>query len=466
MKNVDEGEQSVNKNLDKTMVGIADLKSNQKGSMLGSMLFGGLLYSLVFIAVGALILITLARKLWNSLVEQYYPDPTPEDEQTHLVVFGIEIPFVQEIMDFGKFIWNLLTVGIPDAWDTLTLWYYQIKNFLFGRKGYFKDMVAIRHTARRIVDAFILGLKKKAFGWLWDILCTVVSFIPGVGPFVVFLMRLVPAIITFIENQINAAWAKKQQEVDEAEARHKQMIENTPQTMDEKLKNVSSSVKLPIDYRWMPGLVAKAKPNYGFVKAEEGQLARDKNADEKEKRKMFRVNENIDNMYFHQKSGGQISPVYIKSLKPKRDGSSIEEAFYQVEQAYLRNDSFNYFKEHQKGITLQINALNEYMKELQARIKERDTKLSSKYVFLHTKKKWNPAFAVTVEMLRSKLNPQPFGDMFSEPKEQFGEIQTHPKQFGVAPFEWLMNGIPVHIDPLQYEWWRAWAQMKLWNDLY
>ena len=191
------------------------------------MLFGGLLYGLVFVAVGALLLITAARMLWQHLIDKYYPDDETYDGET-LTVFGIPIPYWDKIKSAGVFVWNIITIAIPNAWDTLMMYFHSMWNSLFGRRGYWKDWTEVRHTWRRLKDAWLVGQYKKIGGWAWNLIVPLLGMIPGVGTIAMIVLHLLPDIAVFIYNKINGAYNDKLHEIDLEDARRKAALAMTP----------------------------------------------------------------------------------------------------------------------------------------------------------------------------------------------------------------------------------------------
>ena len=214
MDKIGKDENETQRVLHKTKGGINDLKK-QGGKSLFGMLFGGI-GGILVTTLGALILISLARIGLAKWKEAYMPRTDPNAEQTK--IFGITIPNWEQIKAIGVGIWNFFNVGLVNWYDRLKLFFGNIHKSLFGKKGAFKNMIQTRNTLRKIVGAFIMGLVKKVSGWLVSIILTVLSIIaPGASAVVIFLIKLIPAVITFIGTQIMLAWSNKKANAEEAE---------------------------------------------------------------------------------------------------------------------------------------------------------------------------------------------------------------------------------------------------------
>jgi hypothetical protein len=199
--------------LDKTKKGIKSLKK-PKGNGLFGMLFGGIGGILVTV-LGALILISLARIGLQKWKDAYMPRTDPNAQQT--TIFGIPIPNWDQIKAIGIGIWNFFNVGLLNWYDRLKLFFGNIHKSLFGKKGAFKNMIQTKNTLRKIVGAFIIGVTKKVWGWIVNILLWVLNLIaPGAPAIIVFLIKLIPAIMTFIETQVMLAWSNSKADSEEA----------------------------------------------------------------------------------------------------------------------------------------------------------------------------------------------------------------------------------------------------------
>ena len=170
------------------------------------MIFGGL-GKLLVIALGAVILIALARVAWRKWKKAYMPKP----DGSKMTIFGISIPNWDGIKAFAIGLKNFFTVGLPNWYDRLKLFFQGIHNTLFGKKGAFKNMAQTKNTLRKIVGALIIGWAKKTFGGLLvKALIWVLNIaFPGAGSIVNFIVELIPAIITFISTQLMIMWSNK-----------------------------------------------------------------------------------------------------------------------------------------------------------------------------------------------------------------------------------------------------------------
>lgn len=134
MKKIDVSEKNIHSDLVKTENGIKELKKKRKSNGFLGMVLGGF-QKLVFITLGGLVLITLARVALKKWTDAYMPKP----DGSQLTIFGIPIPGWSTIKAIGIGIWNWITVGLPNWWDRLKLFVGKIKNALFGRNGAFRN---------------------------------------------------------------------------------------------------------------------------------------------------------------------------------------------------------------------------------------------------------------------------------------------------------------------------------------
>lgn len=152
MKKIDKAEEEISSSLGKTkwQIRMMKLKSKAKG-ILGMMLGG--IASFAFIAIGALILITLARMALQKWKDTYMPKP----DGSKLTIFGISIPGWDTIKALGIGIKNFITVGLPNHFNRLQKFFGKMKKSLFGKGGILEDMAATKNALRRIIAAWIIG---------------------------------------------------------------------------------------------------------------------------------------------------------------------------------------------------------------------------------------------------------------------------------------------------------------------
>lgn len=170
------------------------------------MIFGGI-GKLLVISLGAVILIALARIGWRKWKKAYMPKP----DGSKMTIFGISIPNWDGIKAFAIGVKNFFTVGLANWYDRLKLFFHNIHDTLFGKKGAFKNMAQTKNTLRKIIGALIIGWTKKAFGGLLvKALLWVLSIaFPPAGAIVNFIVKLIPEIITFISTQLMIMWSNK-----------------------------------------------------------------------------------------------------------------------------------------------------------------------------------------------------------------------------------------------------------------
>lgn len=106
--------------------------------------------------------------------------------------------------------YNWLVYGLPNWWDRLSVFFGNIRKYLFGKKGIIKNGPAWRSTLYRIIGALIIGVAKKAYGAFFAIVSSLVALIPGWGTAVAFALKFVPLLITMWLNMLNSLYGKVQ----------------------------------------------------------------------------------------------------------------------------------------------------------------------------------------------------------------------------------------------------------------
>ena len=227
MKGVDDDEETMSKDLNKTEKNISDLKEKARsggGGFLSILL--NPVKAIATIALGALILIALFRIGWKKWKSAYMP----QSDGSKMTILGFEIPNWAGIKAFAVGIKNFFKSGIGNWIDRLKLFFRGIWNKLFGKKGIFKDWASVKHTIRRIVLAYGIGVMKKVASLIVSAVCTVVNFIaPGAGTVALFIIKLIPAIVTMIATEVMLLWSKhkKNQELQYAQSKSGQMANTT-----------------------------------------------------------------------------------------------------------------------------------------------------------------------------------------------------------------------------------------------
>lgn len=101
--------------MDKTKDGIHKLKKKARGSWLAKIIFGGGPAGLLFVAAGAIILITLARKMLRDWKNKYMPATDPNT----FTILGIPIPGINTLKAIGLGLWNFIIVGVPERYNKI-----------------------------------------------------------------------------------------------------------------------------------------------------------------------------------------------------------------------------------------------------------------------------------------------------------------------------------------------------------
>lgn len=142
----------------------------------------------------------------------------------NMTILGIKIPNWEQIKAFGIGLYNFFRFGLLNYVDRIKYFFNKIYKSLFGKKGAFKNMIETKNTLRKIGLAFLIGLGKKHLGGIIVLILTKVLdiFCPGAGTIAYFLIKLVPALLTFISTQVMLAWSNKtasaEQQAKQAEA--------------------------------------------------------------------------------------------------------------------------------------------------------------------------------------------------------------------------------------------------------
>lgn len=254
-KKSNKDEQTISDDLDETKKGVAKLKKKNSGNWLTKFIFGGFGAGLLFIAAGAIILITLARAAWRSWKNKYMPET---DEKT-FTILGVPIPGVSTLKAIGIGIWNFIVVGLPQRYNKVKGFFKKLYEDLFGKKGCMRNTDMMYLTLKRIFWALITNLYKKPAGILVNILGTALSVIPFVGPIFMFLSKFGPLLYTFIANRIHEMWAHRAEakiaEKESLEARQKRESAKAIRMLKKKLAVAAKGVKPFIPPHEIPGLM-------------------------------------------------------------------------------------------------------------------------------------------------------------------------------------------------------------------
>ena len=115
MQGVDKSELGINKRLTKTENEIKKIKRNKTKNIFTSMLGG--VKSIVFVAIGGLILISLARIALKKWKDKYMP----KTDKSKMTIFGIRVPGLAEI--------KALVIGIKNFFMDLPIYWAKVTTF-------------------------------------------------------------------------------------------------------------------------------------------------------------------------------------------------------------------------------------------------------------------------------------------------------------------------------------------------
>ena len=98
---------------------------------------------------------------------------------------------------------NFFTVGLPSIWMKVKGFFGRVSKLLTGRNSPLGSRRRLMDTLDRIVNAWIIGIAKKAAGAVVDAILAVINiFFPGAGTATKLLITIVPSLLSFILTQI------------------------------------------------------------------------------------------------------------------------------------------------------------------------------------------------------------------------------------------------------------------------
>lgn len=414
MAGISKDEEKINDYFKKTDKGIQklhDQNRKKKGSLL-SMLMNplGFLAKAGIFAVGSLLLITMTRMALSSWKKKYMP----EGGQGKFTLFGVEIPFVNDIKNVCLGIYNSIRVGIPNAFGKISKWFSGVKKLLFGKDGILSSAEEVRNTLRKIATAYIIGLTKKVGGtavlWLINILAPILNIaLPGSGIALKLIVTLCPMIYSFVLNQIQMIW--NNHKADAELAIKKLNIKNTIADIRGKLISVSSGVHDFVPPKLIPGLET---PKQGRM-----TRGRQKSAI------MRRVTTNVVTDVGRTKAiqdvqyDKQIDQINSKSLKDitleqGKDSFANDMMNANVDGRSFTNRDWSERRQmldwHKKNIIdPQFAALDKYIELLNSRQNTRFQNVKGVLYDINTG--WNPGYAVHDYDLMTAIPLTPFGKM-------------------------------------------------------
>lgn len=512
-------EKTISQDLAETEKGIKQLKNKKKGSFLSRLMNGGIT-GLIFKVIGGLILIALARIALKKWKEAYMP---PTDGST-MTIFGFQIPGWDTIKAIGIGIYNFVTVGLMNHYDRLKLFFGNLHNQLFGKKGAIRSMAQVRHILRRIVWAWIIGQTKKAVrglcDWLLDILAVPLNALaPGAGLVLKFLIKLLPEIYSFITTQIMLLWSKNKRDAEEAEssaAEGMQMAVNSGTTtamsmISSQLKGLSSGVK-PFKNQAanIPGLETQKGPKgrgpkkmaimrrfpikyyKSFDKAKKMQNKKFESDMEENKQKdekringgdvlisqiiedTSKINQAVEAF---TASIGRWPDILdkdamskIRKYAPKEYESKSDLALsydWRNKEEFRQNVIHNYTSSisqeiYKRTIVVELNKVSAYMNALGKSQRFKNVKGP----LYDPVKGWNPGYRVYASDLKTVIPFNPLEKIHNKADIPIGEpAKAEADSIGWMPFKWISNGVPVNVHPINWELARANAIWNLYNWL-
>ena len=484
MQKIGDEEQKSQKYLSKTEDGIVKLKK-QKGSLFG-MLFGGM-GALLVPVLGALILITLARIGLKKWKKTYMPDAKDGNNMT---ILGVKIPNWEQIKAFGTGLYNFFRFGLLNYVDRMKSFFNKIYKSLFGKKGAFKNMIETRNTLRKVGLAFLIGLGKKHLGGaiVW-ILTKVLDWVaPGSGTIAHFLIKLVPALLTFISTQLMLAWSNKtasaEQQAKQAESAQ---LAYSRQMIGQMKKNVLSMAYEVKPFKNQSFLIpdlqtGKGSRGGGGGKPIKGAIMRNMHV---RNIKSFKVNKKLQEQQAEEQGDAVSEQQYNrwkKSAKNKNDLVARMKndmiAFQQDVNKYAKeNDRWytaesiiraDYAAAHLKeafktSLIPEIAKLNAYIKQLSSSTRFKNVKGP----LYDPIKGWNPGYRVLSSDLLSVIPLEPFTSISGKRNIPIGQpAPAETDSIGFMPFKWVDSHGHVNVvHPILYELQRAKAIRQIYNNM-
>lgn len=473
MQKINKDETSICKDLIKAEKNqISAQKGGNRGGFLGKMLLGGAL-KIVFITIGGLILITLARIAFRAWAKEYMPPSEPGT----FTLFGIPIPFVNDIKAFFIGIKNFIFVGLPNIWDRLKLWYKGIKDKLFGKDGMFSSSEETFNTLRKIGMAYIMGLTKKFQKAGWKALILAIGFalnfvLPGASGIANIIAEFVPELLYSLTNYFMRKWSNAKAD---SETRFKDMQKQMKTSViRQKLKDSSKGVKLFGNPKQIPGMQYAAggggsKPHEGAIMNHVGGRMTAKNKGFLKENALRSREEDQKKDEERFKSEDPKSILYQLSTNDGDEGTKLESGFFLGD--FNSQDEINNNADVQKEkskqiceriITPQVNMIDNYIKQL-----EKSTRFQNvKGTLYDVQYGWNPGYRVQPNDLLTPIPLTPFEPVHNKNDIQFGDPPVKSEEYkGYLPFGWRQDGQMISANPILFELQRAYRIRNIWADM-
>ena len=487
MKKIDKGESEIAKDLKKTQRHIFLMKAKAKANALLGMFFGGIGRFLVF-SLGALILIGLTRYALNKWSEAYMPK---NDGGTGMTILGVPIPGWGTLKSIGLGIYNFVTVGLRNFMDRLSGFFKGIKKKLFGKKGAIRDGIETRNTMRKLFGAWLIGVAKKSVGGvIAKIISWALSLIPGVGPIISFICKLIPAIITFITTQVMLHWSNKKADAERAMQNNvKDMMADSRGQINAymvALKKAGRGVKtFKNQMGSIPGLQTgngqskstlqggiprgaimrsvDMRYSKSFSKAQEiheNAVDEDKTREETKNRLKERgTNDLLARLNANMTSIGQELDQHMEEWKTNQPL-----LYNPFAMARERGRKLKELKARKIADTIkpQMDALDIYITEL-----SKSQRFKNVQGMLYDPVSgWNPGYRVMASDLRTIIPLNPFEAIHKTPDIYFGSpAEAETSSTGFLPFTWYQNKAKISVHPILYELARAKAIREIYENV-
>ena len=137
------------------------------------------------------------------LVKKWSDAYMPRTDVRKDTILGVRIPGVKQIRSIIVGLRNFFTVGLPSIWTKVKGFFARVSKLLTGRNSPLGSRRRLMDTLGRIVDAWIIGIAKKAAGAVVNAILSVLNiFFPGAGTATKLMIAIVPSLLSFILTQI------------------------------------------------------------------------------------------------------------------------------------------------------------------------------------------------------------------------------------------------------------------------